>query len=378
MVFPGLLPLAGAALGAAAMYLFDPDRGRRRRALMRDQLLSAASHLDDAIEATARDLIHRAQGLMAEARSTVSDEEVSDEVLVNRVRAKMGRVVSHPGAMKVTAEQGRVTLSGDVLEHEHEDLLQAVRSVQGVVEVEDRLEPHKTAEGISALQGGSARPGDRFELMQENWSPAARVLVGTAGSALALYALKSRNVSGLVAGVAGATMLLRSATNLPLARLAGMAGRRTIDIQKTINVNAPLEQVFDTLTHYENFPQFMSNVREVKVREDGGSHWTVTGPGGMSVEWDAVTTKLEQNRVLAWRTVPGATVEHAGMIQFERVNGGTRLDVEMSYSPPAGVLGYVVAKLFGADPKTELDEDLLRMKTFLETGKAPRDAAAKV
>jgi uncharacterized membrane protein len=50
----------------------------------------------------------------------------------------------------------------------------------------------------------------------------------------------------------------------------------------------------------------------------------------------------------------------------------------MSYSPPAGVLGHVVAKLFGADPKTELDEDLLRMKTFLETGKAPCDAAAKV
>ncbi|MGH8538417.1 MAG: hypothetical protein ACREXM_18720 [Gammaproteobacteria bacterium] len=50
----------------------------------------------------------------------------------------------------------------------------------------------------------------------------------------------------------------------------------------------------------------------------------------------------------------------------------------MSYSLPGGVLGDVVAKLFGADPKTELDEDLLRMKTFLETGKAPRGAAAKV
>lgn len=157
----------------------------------------------------------------------------------------------------------------------------------------------------------------------------------------------------------------------------GWRGAAPSIFQKTIDVNAPLEQVFDTLTHYENFPQFMRNVREVKVREDGGSHWTVTGPAGMSVEWDAVTTKLEQNRLLAWRTVPGATVEHAGMIQFERVNGGTRLDIKMSYSPPAGVFGHVVAKLFGADPKSELNEDLLRMKTFLETGKAPRDAAAR-
>jgi uncharacterized membrane protein len=99
-------------------------------------------------------------------------------------------------------------------------------------------------------------------------------------------------------------------------------------------VDAPLERVFDTLTHYENFPQFMTNAREVKVREDGSSHWRVAGPGGISVEWEAVTTKLEQNRLLAWRTVPGATVEHAGMIRFERVNGGTRLDIKMSYIRP--------------------------------------------
>jgi hypothetical protein len=33
--------------------------------------------------------------------------------------------------------------------------------------------------------------------------------------------------------------------------------------------------------------------------------------------------------------------------------------------------------LFGTDPKSELDEDLMRMKTFLETGKAPRDAAVR-
>jgi uncharacterized membrane protein len=375
MMIVGLL-LAGAAVGAVAMYLFDPDRGRRRRALLRDQVISAASHLDDAIEVMAHDLAHRAQGLVAEARSAMAEEQVSDEVLVNRVRAKMGWVVSHPGAIEVRAAQGCVTLSGVVLEYEHEDLLRAARAVEGVKGIEDRLEVHKTADGISALQGGHQWPGERFELMQENWSPAARALVGSAGSVLVLYALKKRTPLGLVAGAAGAAMLLRGAANKPLRRLAGMTGRRAIDIQKTINVDAPIERVFDTLTRYENFPQFMTHIREVKVREDGGSHWRVVGPGGISVEWEAVTTKREENRLLAWRTVPGATVEHAGMIHFEPVNGGTRLDIKMSYNPPAGALGHVVAKLFGADPKTKLDEDLLRMKTFLETGKAAHDAAA--
>jgi len=49
----------------------------------------------------------------------------------------------------------------------------------------------------------------------------------------------------------------------------------------------------------------------------------------------------------------------------------------MSYNPPAGAAGHVVASLFGADPKTEMDEDLMRLKAFFETGKPARDAAAR-
>jgi uncharacterized membrane protein len=48
----------------------------------------------------------------------------------------------------------------------------------------------------------------------------------------------------------------------------------------------------------------------------------------------------------------------------------------MTYNPPGGAFGHVIAKLFGADPKTELDEDLMRLKSFLETGIEPHDAAA--
>jgi uncharacterized membrane protein len=377
-MFPRFLSVAGAAVGAAAMYMFDPDQGKRRRALLRDQLISGASHLDDAVGVIARDFTHRVQGIAALARSAMTEEQVSDQVLTERVRSKLGRIVSHPRAIDVKVEQGRVSLGGPVLAHEYRDLLEGVRSVRGVVSVEDQLEVHKASDNVPALQGGQPRTGDRFELLQENWSPAARALVGAAGSALVFYALRSRNLPGLLAGSAGSAMLVRSAANTPMRRLLGVsAGRRAIDIQKTINVDAPVETVFETLTHYENFPLFMSNVREVKIREDGSSHWMVAGPAGQSVEWDAVTTQLVPNEVVAWKTAPGSAVEHAGFIRFERVNGGTRLDVKMSYNPPGGALGHMVAKLFGADPKAELDQDLLRMKTFLETGKTPHDAAAR-
>jgi uncharacterized membrane protein len=163
-----------------------------------------------------------------------------------------------------------------------------------------------------------------------------------------------------------------------LTQWIGAKGGNAIPVHKTLRVNAPVDQVFQLLARYENFPLFMRNVRQVHAHRNGRSHWIVAGPAGVSVEWDAVTTRFEPNRLLAWRTVSNSAVRHAGNIRFEPQNGGTRLEIQLSYNPPAGALGHVVARLFGADPKTELDEDLLRLKSFLESGKPPRDAATRV
>lgn len=368
--------ILGALIGAAATYLLDPDQGRRRRAGLRDRLTSRLGRLDHALAVAGRDLSNRTRGVVFGLRSRFEPGEVSDEVLAERVRARLGRVVSHPGAIGVAARQGSVILSGPVLNHEHAHLMRAVRSVPGVLEVEDQLETHATANGIPSLQGGVTPPEERFELMQENWSPAARVLVGVAGTMLVLNALQKRQLNSLLTGALGGALLVRSSTNVPLRRLAGLTGHRAVDVHKTIHVDAPMEQVFGAISRYEEFPHFMSNVRAVRVRDDGSSHWSVVGPGGVLVEWDAVTTRLEPNRLIAWRTLPNSTVQHAGLIHFTPANNGTRLDVRMSYNPPAGALGHAVAHLFRSDAKSELDQDLLRLKVYLETGRPARDAAA--
>jgi uncharacterized membrane protein len=152
-------------------------------------------------------------------------------------------------------------------------------------------------------------------------------------------------------------------------------GRRAVEVQKTININAPVEQVFEFWRNFENFPRFMSNVRA--VRDDGGgrSHWTVAGPAGVPVSWDAEITRLEPDQLIAWKSVPGSAVANAGIIRFDRVEGGTRIDIKLAYNPPAGAIGHGVAWLFGADPKSEIDADLVRMKTMIETGNPPGDAA---
>jgi uncharacterized membrane protein len=371
---PGILGAFG--LGAALMYFLDPGRGTRRRAIVRDKLVHALRKTEDAAETTARDLRNRGQGLAAGVRGRFAREDVDDVVLVERVRAEMGRAVSHPSSIAVTARDGRVTLSGAILAREADELLSQVRSVRGVQDVEDQLERHERADDVPGLQGGTPRRGDAFELLQENWTPAARVLAGAAGGALALVGARRRDALGTALSVAGLALLSRSATNTELRRLLGGGGRRGIDIQKAINIAAPIDDVFAFFTSYENFPRFMSHVREVRDAGDNRSHWVVDGPAGVPVEWDAVITKLEPNEVLAWKSVPGSAIKSAGIIRFaHNEDGTTRVDLKMTYNPPAGAIGHVASKLLRADPKKLLDDDLVRAKTFLETGTPAHDAA---
>jgi uncharacterized membrane protein len=368
--------LGAAVAGAISMYLLDPDHGRRRRALMRDRLASGVSRLDDARTVASRDLRNRARGVAHEVRSRFSREEVPDEILCERVRSSLGWAVSHPGAIEVSALSGRVTLSGAVLEREYVRLLRTVWAVRGVADVEDRLAVYESPAGIPALQGGGRARERRFGPWQENWPPGVRVVMGAMGGALLLNALAGRRGPlALLGGLGGAALIARSSTNMPIDRLVGV-GRPAVELQKCIDVAAPIEQVFETFSQLERFPELMTHVREVHVRGDGTSQWVVEGPAGRTISWEAVTTRLEPNRLIAWRTLPGSAVEHAGLLRFESTSGGTRVLVTMSYTPPAGALGHAVARLFGADPKSELHDDLMRMKVFLETGRRAHDAAA--
>lgn len=371
----GILFLGGLGLGAGLMYLLDPDRGARRRSLLRDKMRHTMRVEKEVVNKGVRDLGHRATGIMARLRSLRQPEQVSDEKLVERVRARMGRSVSHAGAIEVTARDGHVTVSGPIFANEVGSLLRAVRRVPGVHSVDNRLEPHTGSGSVPGLQGSGRRPA-RPMFLRESWPPAARLMAGSAGLAGGAYGLHRGDTTGyLVAGVCTA-LLVRSATNMPSRRLVGVrSGRRAIDLRKTITVDAPIDQVFDFWARFENFPQFMEHVREVRVSEDRKrSHWKVEGPGGTTISWDAQLTSSAPGKVLAWKSMPGATVEHAGIVRFEPAGDDrTRLDIRMSYNPPAGAIGHAVAKLFRKDPKTAMDEDMVRLKTLLEGRSAPTE-----
>jgi osmotically-inducible protein OsmY len=148
--------LIGMLAGAGVMFLLDPKKGRRRRALVRDKAVKLAHTTTDTVEGRSEDVRNRARGVMAEAQGRLRErrmgEEVPDIVLEERVRSAIGRATSHPGAVVVHAHDGRVTLAGPVLRDEAGQLLSTAKSVRGVRGIEDRLQLHDEPGRISSLQ----------------------------------------------------------------------------------------------------------------------------------------------------------------------------------------------------------------------------------
>jgi uncharacterized membrane protein len=290
------------------MYLLDPDRGVRRRHFARDRLGRVRRRVGEEIAAAARDVRNRSAGTFAELRSRIATDDAGDAVIEERVRARLGRLVSHPGAVDVAVIGGEATLLGAVLARELDTLIQGVRQVRGVRRVWNQLEIYGDSHGVPELQGGPV-PGPRPR-------------------------------------------------------------RRTIEVQKTTDVAAPLDEVWRLWSDVTRFPRFMTHLREVKVTGPTRSRWVATGPLGTPVEWEAEVTEWNERERIAWRSVEGSPIETAGDVRFQaREDGGTRITLRFSCAPPAGVIGEAVAACFGSHPKRQIDDDMLRFKSLLETGR---------
>jgi uncharacterized membrane protein len=189
-----------------------------------------------------------------------------------------------------------------------------------------------------------------------------------AGALLAVYVLTRGGGLGNVFKTVGTGLLLSTASR---GKLGGTPGstldrRRAVDIQKSLYIDAPVDQVYAFWSNYENFPLFMSHVREVEDLGSGRSRWSVTGPGGVPIVWTALLTQQAPNQVIAWRSESGSMLENAGVIRFLPAGTGTRVNLRLCYYPPAGGAGQAVAELLGSDPRAKLNEDLGRMKDLLE------------
>lgn len=143
-----------------------------------------------------------------------------------------------------------------------------------------------------------------------------------------------------------------------------------VHVHKAITVNKSPEQVYRFWRDFRNLPRFMNHLESVEVQDDRRSHWKTRGPAGMSVEWDAEIVEDRPDQVIAWRSVRGSRVDHAGSGRFMPAPGGrgTEVHVEVRYSPPGGAVGDAIAWLFGESADQQIYDDLRAFKQLIEVG----------
>jgi uncharacterized membrane protein len=153
---------------------------------------------------------------------------------------------------------------------------------------------------------------------------------------------------------------------------AGERARGGIQVQKSLIVERSPEDCYAFWRNFENLPRFMSHIEAVQVRDERTSHWVAKAPGGR-VEWDAEVVDDRPGERISWRSLPGSDVEHSGTVRFLPAAGnrGTLVRLQMQYRPPAGMIGSLVARLFGEEPRQQIPQELRRFKAMLETGEVP-------
>jgi uncharacterized membrane protein len=154
-------------------------------------------------------------------------------------------------------------------------------------------------------------------------------------------------------------------------------------IGRSATINRPREELYAFWRDFANLPRFMHDVRRVTILGPMRSHWIIEAPGDRTMEWDAEITHDEPGRSIAWRSLEGASVRNAGRVDFidSPDARGTVVRVTLTYDPPAGAVGRMMAKLFQKEPKIQARRDLRRFKQLMETGEVataqPPDAAPR-
>lgn len=382
--------LGGAAAGALLMYLLDPDRGSARRATSTSAIRHAGSRTGSAlgnawhgigerIGTAARHAGEAASEMLEDAGKTggkyIDDAGTSAAKYLDEAGTRAGKYVDEAGSRANRAYEA--AKPNGAVRRTYEDARDGASRMAD--SAADSASAAASRLGRMASQAaGSAGRALHIE-NRDDLSALLRNPAVVGGGLLGLIGLFRRSPVGAAVGLAALALAARSSGGggSALSNLLGSGHGRSIDLEKSIRIDASPDEVYDMWTNYENFPRFMSHVVEVRDMGKRRSHWVVQGPAGTQFEFDSVLTEQTRNRRLAWRSEPGAQIPNSGSVEFEPYRGGTRVTVRLSYSPPAGALGHGLASLFGSDPKGQMDDDLARMKQYIERGVIPHNAAQR-
>jgi hypothetical protein len=137
-----------------------------------------------------------------------------------------------------------------------------------------------------------------------------------------------------------------------------------VEHSASVTVNAPVHQVYELFTHFNDFPKFMRFVKEVTYYDDERSHWVVHV--GRQYEWDAVNVDWIPDQQVGWRSFDG--LRNSGKVKFRALGPErTSVDVYVQYEPPSGPLGQL-GETFGVGSyfTTVLEGDLQHFAHMVE------------
>lgn len=209
-----------------------------------------------------------------------------------------------------------------------------------------------------------------------------RVLSLTGGAFLTVWGIKENSFLGFLTALAGGALIVRGATGY--SYLNDILGRGNevevgenfvVDIKTDIKVNKPREELYAYWRNLENLPNFMRHLEKVEQIDERRSRWTAGVAGGLGkVEWEAEVTREDENRLLAWESLPEADIENAGEVQFRDApdGKGTIVETTISYRPPAGDVGDYAAELLNPAFEKMVRKDLKRFKKYMEKGGGPK------
>jgi uncharacterized membrane protein len=143
-----------------------------------------------------------------------------------------------------------------------------------------------------------------------------------------------------------------------------------IRIEESVTVGKSANELYAFWRDLSHLTLFCKYLTSVQTLDPEGSRWTIDGPAGKTLSWEAVIVADRPNELIGWRSLEGSEFMNTGSVRFQKAPGdrGTELHLSLAYTPPAGPLGQALAKFTGKDPTWLLKTQLLRFKQLMETG----------
>ena len=216
-----------------------------------------------------------------------------------------------------------------------------------------------------------------------NWPE--RIVSLTAGARILSGGLKNFSAHpfrNAIISLTGGYLIYRGLTgNDPLySRFSVNTAQKTneVNVKATVVVNRTRQEVYDFWRKLENLPLFMTHLKSVVQVDEKRSHWEAKLPADVAqVSWDAEIVDEQPGSLIAWKSLPGSTIDNSGRVEFIDApnNQSTVVKVSINYIPVpegsgavgAGVAG--VAQLLSPVFTKLVKDDIKGIKQYLESGK---------